>query len=152
MFQLFIDILARALFLHDRVSRNFYWTVTFVPEEDLLDGMCVDGVVVNGSDTRSRNSQTFPMKEKSPSKDCVMNMHGSEDKDLELTGADSMLMLKKNVFSPSKGENKNIAILKLQWMSIALVLDRLFFLIYLITLTISWIILFPKAPVHEETS
>ena len=139
-FQLIIDGLSRILLLHGRASKSFQWTVTSIPEDTDLGSM-EEGIC-------SRNGDLAKDSQKGEATELTTDIDNSQlettafaDINIRLQHMESLI--KDQAIVPKK-QNNSIKILKLQWMAIALVMDRLFFCMYFITLIVSLLVLFPR--------
>lgn len=90
------------------------------------------------------NGKTLPLTEVTSTNRLLME--GTTDNDLAREINTRLHRVEKMMedYKPQVIEqHRNVRILKLQWMGIALVLDRFFFFVYLITLSVTLVILFP---------
>jgi len=148
--------MSRLLLLHGRMSPNFLHKITLIHRDDDLEGITVESIKENND---IRSNAVTPEIEKVNTDMQMDNMSETHYVELDpLTGSngakksfskDAMSPLCKpsrtkhtdNKYLPA---DKKLSILKAQWMSIALVFDRLFFFVYLITIATTFYIMFPR--------
>ena len=130
--QVIIDGISRVLLLHNRVSRSFQWTITSLPEDSELGN---PEAAYSEADTASHfalseitvdNSKGLPADTTSSNR--LLDEMQQDNNNMMAREINSRLQRVEKLVENCKphviDESKNFKVLKLQWMGIALVLDR----------------------------
>ncbi len=128
--QVFIDVLARGLLIHNRVSKAFLRTVTYKPSNDVIDAM-----------EAGKRSKPIALND-GKGQLTTENLLSANER---LRQIEDTLMKAGDPAAMEK--DCDVRILRIQWRNIALVMDRLFFVLYFFTLVITLAVLFPR-PQH----
>ena len=146
-FQIMIDYISKAVFMHEKVSRAFKHKLSSNKPIETEDAAIWRDARYGGNPVAAPNAQSAALLSSNTSDRLSPNANDNRSENTIETRLRKMeaLVSKVKISTPGSEERDyDVRILRIQWRNIAIVMDRCFFALYALTIIITTSIIFPK--------